>query len=178
MNPASEQLLPIFLRPGELVICREPSLVTTLLGSCVAVTMFSPGKRIGAICHALLPQPRQLDLAHAANPEIYKYVSLAIPAMLDKLGRHQIVASELQVKLFGGSSVLATPLGEDSPSNIGALNVRHARQVLEAANLRLLSSHVGGTRGHKLLFNTATGEVLIKHLSHHAKSKNQSLDCR
>jgi chemotaxis protein CheD len=172
MNAAPANLRQLFLRPGELFVCCEPSLVTTLLGSCVAITMFSPGKHIGAICHALLPRPRRDEGNRLATAEGYKYVSLAVPAMLEILADHRVTRGELQVKLFGGSSVLATTAATDPDTGIGALNVLQAQRLLLESNLRIHSSHVGGSTGHKLLFNTTTGEVLIKHLSHHAKTKN------
>ncbi|MBV5331071.1 hypothetical protein JZU69_01330, partial [bacterium] len=37
------------------IISKNPILVSTILGSCIAVTMFSPSKKIGAICHAMYP---------------------------------------------------------------------------------------------------------------------------
>lgn len=162
----------IFLRPGELLFCGEPSIVTTLLGSCVAVTMFSPARKIGAICHALLPQPGRNEPGRNGAPDGYHYVSLAIPAMLDKFRLYKIRGSELEIKLFGGASVLGPRLDENLETSIGALNVRLAKRLLAEANLRILRSHVGGGTGRKLLFNTDTGEVLLKHLSHHVHPKN------
>lgn len=41
-----------FLKPGEAIVSPNPILVSTVLGSCIAVTMYSPEKRVGAICHA------------------------------------------------------------------------------------------------------------------------------
>jgi chemotaxis receptor (MCP) glutamine deamidase CheD len=46
----------LFLKPGEVCISREPAVVTTILGSCIAVTMFNERLKIGGICHALLPK--------------------------------------------------------------------------------------------------------------------------
>jgi len=43
------------LQPGELLVTQEPQWVITLLGSCVAVTMFNARFRLAAICHGLLP---------------------------------------------------------------------------------------------------------------------------
>ena len=176
MSLPAPNLRQLFLRPGELFICREPSQVTTLLGSCVAVTMFSPRMKIGAICHALLPYPAAGAPHQRPPPSPYKYVSLAIPAMLDIFRIHDVAAPEIEVKLFGGANVLAS-LGEGgSEKTIGAFNIQLARQLLLELNLRVKRCHVGGEVGRKLLFNTDTGEVLLKQFSHHAKAKNQSND--
>ena len=43
------------LAPAEIIIADAPTIISTLLGSCVAVTMYCRTKKIGAMCHALLP---------------------------------------------------------------------------------------------------------------------------
>ena len=178
MSPPAPNLRQLFLRPGELFICREPSQVTTLLGSCVAVTMFSSRMKIGAICHALLPYPGASEPRPGPPPAPYKYVSLAIPAMLEVFRSHAVAPEEIEVKLFGGANVLVS-LGEGGAAKtIGAFNIQLARQLLLTSNLRVKRCHVGGEVGRKLLFNTDTGEVLLKQFSHHGKAKNQSNDRR
>lgn len=61
----------IYLKPGEVVVARKPVLVSTVLGSCVAVTMFSPDCGFGAICHAMLPDS-------AGRCEDLRYVDTAL----------------------------------------------------------------------------------------------------
>ena len=46
--------------PGELVLAREPTILATILGSCIGVTFWSARLGIGALCHAMLPRcPRR-----------------------------------------------------------------------------------------------------------------------
>ena len=45
----------VFLRPGDVTVGKAPAEVSTVLGSCVSVTMFAERLKLGAICHALLP---------------------------------------------------------------------------------------------------------------------------
>ncbi len=155
----------LFLRPGELFFCCEPSLVTTVLGSCVAVTLFNPRLRAGAICHALLADPGKSAVAPKDHPEPFKYVSLAIPAMLEMFRSLGVRVEETEVKLFGGANVLMNSREAWPEQGIGAVNVQRAQKLLIASNLRVSRSHVGGVLGRKLIFNTATGEVLLKQLS-------------
>ena len=165
MNSHTPQMRAIFLRPGELFVCCEPSLVTTVLGSCVAVTMFNPRLRVGAICHALLADPRKSAAQTQENPEPFKYVSLAIPAMLEMFRSLGIHLEETEVKLFGGANVLMNSRESLPEQGIGAVNVHRAQTLLQESHLRVSRTHVGGVRGRKLIFNTATGEVLLKQLS-------------
>ncbi len=44
--------LPIIvLKPGELALRSTPTIISTALGSCLAITMYAPERRIGAISH-------------------------------------------------------------------------------------------------------------------------------
>lgn len=165
MSGQPAQLRELFLRPGELFVCCEPSLVTTVLGSCVAVTMFNARLKIGAICHALLADPRKTASNEVENAEPFKYVSLAIPAMLEMFRSLGISLQETEVKLFGGANVLMNSRESVRDQGIGAINVLRAKTLLQECNLRVSRAHVGGERGRKLIFNTATGEVLLKQLN-------------
>ena len=45
----------VFLYPGDYHFDRKGSCLRTLLGSCVAITLWHPRLRIGGMCHFLLP---------------------------------------------------------------------------------------------------------------------------
>lgn len=53
----------IFLKSAEVVMTCKPALISTVLGSCVAVTMFEPVNGVGAICHAMLPRNPDREVA-------------------------------------------------------------------------------------------------------------------
>jgi chemotaxis protein CheD len=131
----------------------------------VAVTLFNARLRVGAICHALLADPGKSAHPSKNHPEPFKYVSLAIPAMLDIFRSRGIGLEETEVKLFGGANVLMNSRESWPEQGIGAVNVQRAKKLLLESNLRVSRTHVGGVVGRKLIFNTATGEVMLKQLS-------------
>ena len=45
----------VFLQPGEFHFGHARTRIKTILGSCVAITMWHPILRIGGMCHYLLP---------------------------------------------------------------------------------------------------------------------------
>ena len=60
----------LFLHPGELYAGRRPLRIRTILGSCVAITLWHPGTLMAAMCHYVLaarlredpvPGPRDCD---------------------------------------------------------------------------------------------------------------------
>jgi chemotaxis protein CheD len=163
------------LRPGELMVTREPQWIITLLGSCVAVTMFSARHNLAAICHGMLPSPHDQDSAAEAHPHPFRYLSYAIPEMVLRFQMAGIRTSEIEVKMFGGGNVIDLGAGSPQKRWIGTANVSAARLLLRQARLTIRSENVGGTRGRKIVFNTHSGLVLHKHLTRSERLKVQKI---
>ena len=53
--PEAMSLPFVYLKPGELYIAWEPTVITTLLGSCVSVVFYLAEPKVTAACHAMLP---------------------------------------------------------------------------------------------------------------------------
>ena len=149
----------IYLKPAELCISRVPTLVTTILGSCVSVTMRSPKLGVAAICHALQPACPKLSMIcpeHCLKK--YQYVSCVIPEMIRRMEAFGASREALDVKIFGGAAVLATPFDR----SIGWQNITATVSILEHLGIGLKAHQVGGRFGRKIIFDTHTGEVKIK----------------
>ncbi len=142
-----------FLYPSSLFVSKEPYLVKTILGSCVAVCMWDSRLKIGGINHFMLPNWNGNDLA---SP---KYGNIAIEKLIDKMlflgSKHE----DLQAKLFGGGEMMETGTGRIM---IGERNIRVARLMLEERKIPVIASSTGGKRGRKIIFFTDTGEVRHK----------------
>jgi len=48
-------ILEIFLGPGDLFFGDRDTRIRTLLGSCVAVTLWHPRAKLGGMCHFVVP---------------------------------------------------------------------------------------------------------------------------
>lgn len=156
MIPRGPLLESIYLKPGELAVAERPALVSTVLGSCVAVTLFSPRLGVGAICHAMLPL--------AEGREGFKFVDTSLAHMLESFERLGVTKRELVAKLFGGADMFEVLRPASSPT-VGWQNVQAARTILQREGLHLSASDTGGQQGRKLLFYSHTGEVLLKRLA-------------
>lgn len=154
----------IYLKPGEVVVACNPMLVSTLLGSCVAVTMFSPSKGIGAICHAMLPNCPGLtgDL---------RYVDTALPYIHRKVLENG-AGNDLVVKLFGGAQVLDIGYA-NAQRTVGEQNITRALEILESLGLAASCADTGGGVGRKLFFCTRSGDVYVRRIS---KSKTATAE--
>jgi chemotaxis protein CheD len=156
-----QPVLPrVHLNPGELLITGEPQVVVTVLGSCVAVTMFAPRHGLAAICHAMLAAPP--PCAGVGDRGSFRYVSHALPAMFEAYRHAGIGVGEVEVKLFGGANAIRS-----SGVCVGAANLATARRLLDEARAIVRAENTGGPAGRKLIFHTGTGDVLHKHLGRH-----------
>jgi chemotaxis protein CheD len=160
VRPSAVPVSTLFLKPGEMVLSHEPMAVTTLLGSCVAVTMHSKRLRLGAICHALLPTCHRDE--SCAHTETGKYVQCAIEMMLQEFNTRGILNSEIEAKLFGGSDMFDTVDGRRL--SVGRQNLEMAQKMLEEACVRVVTQDLGGPRGRKIIFHTHTGDVFLKRM--------------
>jgi chemotaxis protein CheD len=145
----------IFLKPGQIYISHEPAVVSTILGSCVAFTIFNSRSRVGGICHAQLPK------SHNSNRlSEFLYVDTAIAHMLKKFAMMGIQKHEMEMKLFGGAELLDKSCV--NTKSVGHQNVQLALEIIENENLKFILTHVGGDLGRKIKFHTNTGMVLLK----------------
>lgn len=151
----------IYLKPGDVLVSLEPVLVSTVLGSCIAVTMFSPSRGFGAICHAMLPENigRDNDL---------RYVDTALLNLYAKVVEHGAV-DDLVVKLFGGAHVLNVGERAADRQTVGEQNVMQAEAVLASLGLAISARDTGGYRGRKLFFCIRSGDVFLRRMRHGKK---------
>lgn len=146
-----------FLKPGEIFVSREPVIVSTILGSCVAITVFNERLKAGGICHALLPENRSLQ-----DDGYGRYVDSAIAHILRSMVAMGIRKEEMEIKLFGGADVLE--ILDAKKSSVGRQNVERALEIVKSEGLLLTHSDVGGKTGRNIRFYTHTGAVLLRRI--------------
>lgn len=159
-----------YLKAGELFIMDKPAMVNTVLGSCIAVTLFNRRLKLAGICHALLPQcikrnlnekiEHLLDNKCSECTEAFRYADCSVFMMAEIFSRFGITSEETEVRLFGGAKMMPNISSRDIKYFVGRQNIETAKMVLDHCNLTLTSSDVGGSMGRKIIFNTKTGEVV------------------
>ena len=145
--------LRLTLGLGRVLIAEVPSIVRTVLGSCVAVILHVPRLRLSALCHAQMPERREdpsfLDDASDCgcedpDDEDLKYVSCSIRYMLDELGRRGVTRQEIVATLVDGGNVVRNI---DRRWSVGSRNVQIARLALAKEGIPISYMDIGGTRG-------------------------------
>lgn len=141
----------VFLSPGEVICAAAPTLISTVLGSCVAVTLWDKGQRVGGVNHFVLPR----------GGDTSRYGDAAMTELLEgvvELGAH---LRSLEAKVFGGAAVL--PVG--GQGSVGTANVAFALSELSRRGIPVAGRRTGGERGRLLMFNTETGEAFVRWLA-------------
>lgn len=144
--------MTFYLPPGLMHVAVEPTAITTILGSCVAVCLWDAAAGIGGMNHYLLPNS---ESPLHGNP---RYGPFAIHALIDALGCSGARVSRLQAKVFGGATML--PLR--TTNQIGTRNAALAFELLDAARIPVVAHDVAGGRGRKVIFHTDDGSALMK----------------
>jgi chemotaxis protein CheD len=166
MPDRESELAEVYLQPGEMFFAREPTIIRTLLGSCVGVTFWSEKLGIGALCHAMLPRCPD-GYSRGLSPEIgYRYVDYCIRDLarkFDELGAHR---SEVQVKVFGGADVLLGETETITRPTVGSLNCDSALDILGEEGFQVRASSLRGKSGLNIQFNTGNGEIRLRRLKH------------
>lgn len=164
MESSNSQILNHFLYPAALFADKRPHLVDTILGSCVAVCLYDPVKKIGSINHYMLPFWNGTGLA---SP---KYGNIAIQKIIAKMIDMGSNKKDLQAKIFGGGEVVET---KSNLFKIGERNIEIAVKMLKENNIKITGQSVGGKNGRKIRFNTETGVVLMKIIQKQTNNNNE-----
>lgn len=139
-----------FLYPAALYASKEPIVINTILGSCVAVCVWDQVLKYGGMCHYMLPYWNGEGLA---SP---KYGNIAIEKLLEKMYSYGSKKYNIIAKVFGGGEVIDVKTPQ---FHIGERNINLAFEVLEEEKIQVVSQSVGGKLGRKIIFYTETGEV-------------------
>jgi chemotaxis protein CheD len=141
-----------FLQPGQLHVTTTPTAITTILGSCVAVCLWDPVRRVGGMNHYMLPH------ASAGTVASPRFGSFALEELLTQMRAAGAKLPFLRARVFGGSCMFQTM---QAPTHLGVQNVDLALQFLSRRAIEVVEVVTGGNRGRKLVFFTDEGSACL-----------------
>ncbi|MFH1983348.1 MAG: chemotaxis protein CheD [Pseudomonadota bacterium] len=139
-----------FLQPGYIYLPDTPTVISTVLGSCVSVCIFDRKRKSGGMNHFRFPITREREKATA------DYGNVATLALINMMTGNGTDPKHLEAQIIGGAY---NP--DISSEDIGRKNVWVARKVLVRNRIRIVSEDTGGSRGRKVVFHTLNNEVGI-----------------
>lgn len=153
---------------GEYLASKRAAIVSTLLGSCVAVCLIDPVERIGGMNHILLPG----EACISRFDDVSRYAVNAMELLINKIMSLGGKRNLLKAKVFGGAHVVPCISEENG---MGRKNVDFVLQFLQLEGIPILSQDLGGRDARRIYFRTDTGEVLLKRIR---SSPRQSFGAR
>ena len=160
MKPVTADILEIFLQPGEFYFGDEKTRIRTLLGSCVAISLWHPKKHIGGMCHYMLPQrPRHKP----GNILDGRYAEDAMQMFMHELRHSRTRPIEYQVKVFGGGSMFERLDKHKNNMDISQRNVEFGRTLIPQYGFKISGEDMGGKGHRNVILDLWSGDVWVKH---------------
>jgi len=136
---------------------RRPSVIETLLGSCVAVCLYDPVASIGGMNHILLPG--KADLKKFDN--VARYAINAMELLINRVMNLGGNKQRFMAKVFGGAHVLPAISRENW---MGTKNSEFVLEFLQMEAITVVSQDLGGHDTRKIYFHTDTSDVFLKRI--------------
>ncbi|MCX6233312.1 MAG: chemotaxis protein CheD [Bacteroidetes bacterium] len=139
----------IDVETGQVKAGRENAVLrANAIGSCIAITAYDSGKKVGAIVHVMLPgrSPKE-DYPHRT-----RYAADAIDAMIDQMACLGVNKNDLEVCLVGGGNVL-----QRNDDTVCEDNIKSVVNLLGEKGIRIRASVLGGTQRRSVSLNLERG---------------------
>ncbi len=151
MNKRSENLVQIeyFLKPGFIYLPEKPTTISTVLGSSVAVSLYDRSLKTGGMNHFCFPYTDSREESTA------QYGNIAVLTLIRMMMVNGSEVTNLKAQIFGGAFNC-----DYSKKDIGRDNIKTAKAILIRKKIQIVSEDIGGELGRKIVFNTASDEII------------------
>ena len=143
---------------AEYAVSADPDarLITYALGSCIAVILWDPVRRIGGMLHYMLPSSKTSPEKAKQRPAMF--ADTGIPALFHAMYELGAKKEDIIVKVAGGAAMYDS--GESL--NIGKRNYAMLRKIFWKAGITIAAEDVGGTKSRTVWLDVGTGDVTVK----------------
>lgn len=147
----------VTLYPGEFFSTSDSGqFISTVLGSCIAITLFDVNEKIGGMNHFMLAK----DSHGHADSQSGRFGEYAVELLLNDMLKRGAKKKNLTAKVFGGGNIFES--AEDAVVQVGNDNIAFAFDYLERESIPIKSSNVGGNLPRKIFFDPKTSRVWLK----------------
>jgi chemotaxis protein CheD len=135
---------------GEHFVTSDPAVVlSTVLGSCVAMCLRDPLAGVGGMNHFLLP-----DGAGKGTDAGRRYGAYLMEVLINDVLKAGGRRERLEAKLFGGGRMF------DSLTDVGQANADFAERFLADEGIPVVGASLRGAGGRRLHYWPVTGRAL------------------
>jgi chemotaxis protein CheD len=150
--------MAVKLLPSEYFVTKTDTVLTTVLGSCVAACILDVDNGIAGMNHFMLPDDG--DSAPRDQAESMRYGAYAMDVLIRELIRAGARRERLQAKVFGGAAVLANM----TTLNIGDRNADFVLRYLRAQRIDVAAQDLRGQHARRVCFLPSTGKAVVRKL--------------
>ncbi len=151
----------IFLHPGEFCFTKKQSHIHTHLGSCISITLWHPRLLLGGMCHFTLP--RYPGVRSTERERDGRYADDVMYMFQQEALKYGTKLTEYEAKIFGGGNMMKSK-GQNTEDSIGTKNATAAMTLLMSENIDILVAHVGEFGHRRIVFDTNSGNVWVRHI--------------
>lgn len=141
------------LMPGQMHFGGKAASLRTLLGSCLAVTLWHPTRKLGGMCHFLLPS----RLRKPGEPLDGRYGDEALESMVALLRAAGTEPSDYHAHIYGGADTM--PEGSALKFNVGERNIEQGFSLVDRYGFEIQGVDVGEDVPRTVTLTLASGEV-------------------
>lgn len=155
----------VLVGQGELAISDRSRLLSTTLGSCIAVCLFDLEVEVGGMNHYMLPGPALHEECLVFTKAKYGINSMEM--LVNELLKAGAQRERIKAKIFGGANMFSsnTSLGQKANSSrhnsVGNQNISFAQSYLQMESIPVLAQDVGGDHARKIYFDPGCGKVKL-----------------
>ena len=143
----------VSIHPGEDHATAEDEVISTVLGSCIAVILLDKRNLLSGMNHFMLPESKR-----AEDFENSKYGINAMELLINDMIKKGGIKKNFVAKVFGGGHVLrATVASDDIPEK----NIAFTFDFLKTERIPVESKDTGGDFGRKVLLFASSGRVFV-----------------
>ncbi|OBS09871.1 chemotaxis protein CheD [Acidihalobacter prosperus] len=151
----------MYLTPGGFYFGKAGTRIKTILGSCVAVTLWHPELRCGGMGHFMLPCRGQRRAPQAAGEWDGKYADEMMHLFMARIRSSRTHPRDYEVKLFGGGNMFPALKSRPAREGVSARNVEAARVLMAAYGFKVAAEHLGGDGHRSLVLDLDDGLVYL-----------------
>lgn len=144
---------------GELEVSNDPEsvLITYALGSCVAVLVHDPVRKVGGMIHYMLP------VSAIGGPEKAKarpamFADTGVPLLFQRMYALDCKKSDLIVKVVGGASIN----DDNGTFDIGRRNYLILRKMFWKVGVLVRAEDVGGNLSRTTRLFVGSGRATVR----------------
>lgn len=142
----------VIIEPGEFYASRQPEVISTLLGSCVAACLFDPVNQVFGMNHFLLAYRHFAHTQPVLQAEEGRYGIFAMELLINAMMKKGANRLNIKAKCFGGGNVLKLREDRENQQTVGDVNVDFIKEFLASEKIPLISSCLGGKHGRNVHF--------------------------